>query len=177
MILPPMGTPGKCPVCVRAWTPEEDELLISLHPSMTYKEMTTRLNRTERGIRARARLFIQSGILPAKHNPFTPGQDAFIRANRHHMTIAEVAIRLGKTADCVSKRAQRLGVSYRKTGDFHHATKYSDSDVELICILRDDGMGFPEIARKFEMPKSSAEAIYHRRQTAIDAIAREYLPR
>ncbi len=177
MLLKPMGTPGKCPVCVRAWTPEEDELLISLHPSMTYKEMTTRLDRTERGIRARARHFIQQGVLPAKRKLFTPEQDSFIRANRHRMTISEVAAYLGRREDIVSHHARRIKASYRKTGDLHWSTKYPDSDVEFIRVLRDDGMGFPEIAGKFEMPESSAKAIYHKRQTAIDAIAREYLPR
>ncbi|HFD9221819.1 TPA: AsnC family protein [Salmonella enterica] len=177
MILPPMGTPGKCPICVRAWTPEEDELLISLHPSMTYKEMTTRLDRTEGAIRARARLFIQSGILPPKRNPFTPEQDSFIRANRHRMTFSEVAAYLGRREDTVSHRAQHMKVRYRKTGDFHRSTKYPDSDVELIRLLRDDGLKFPVIAEKFEISESSAKALYHRRQTAIDAIAREYLPR
>ncbi|EBE4778266.1 AsnC family protein [Salmonella enterica] len=177
MLLKPMGTPGKCPVCVRAWTPEEDELLISLHPSMTYKEMTARLDRTERAIRARARHFIQSGILPPKRNHFTPAHDSFIRANRHRMTISEVAAYLGRREDAVSHRAQRIKARYKKTGDFHRSTKYPDSDVELIRLLRDDGLKFSVIAGKFEMPESSVKAIYHRRQTAIDAIAREYLPR
>lgn len=177
MLLKPLGTPGKCPVCVRAWTPEEDELLISLHPSMTYKEMTARLDRTERAIRARARLFIQSGILPPKRNPFTPEQDSFIRANRHRMTLSEVAAYLGRREDTVSHRAQQIKARYRKTGDFHRSTKYPDSDVEFVRILRDDGLKFSVIAEKFEISESTAKALYHRRQTAIDAIAREYLPR
>lgn len=29
--LKPMGTPGKCPAHERAWTPEEEELVISLY--------------------------------------------------------------------------------------------------------------------------------------------------
>lgn len=31
MTLKPMGTPGKCPAHERAWTPEEEELVISLY--------------------------------------------------------------------------------------------------------------------------------------------------
>ncbi|EMD4459927.1 AsnC family protein [Salmonella enterica] len=177
MILKPMRTPGKCPACERAWTPEEDELLISLHPSMTYKKMTAHLNRSERGIRARASIFIHAGILAAKTKPFTPDQDAFIRANRHRLTLYEVAIHLGKSKDCVSKRAQRLGVSYRKAGDLHHATKHPDSDVDLIHALRDEGLTFRCIAKKFEIPHTTARSLYYDRKTAIDAIAREYLPR
>ncbi|EOF6096803.1 AsnC family protein [Salmonella enterica] len=177
MILKPMGIPGRCPVCVRAWTPEEDELLISLYPSMTCKEMTTRLNRSEGGISKRASLFIQKGILPAKYKPFTPKQDAFIRANRHNMTLSEVATHLGKSKECVSKRAQLLKVRYGKTGDLHHKTKYPDSDVDLIHALRDDGLTFPCIAKKFGIPRTTARSLYYNRMTAIDAIAREYMPR
>ncbi|EAM2929452.1 hypothetical protein Q3P76_003135 [Salmonella enterica] len=38
MILKPMGTPGKCPAHLRAWTAEDDELLINLYPSMKKAE-------------------------------------------------------------------------------------------------------------------------------------------
>ncbi|EMC1696309.1 hypothetical protein SO383_004715 [Salmonella enterica] len=40
-----------------------------------------------------------------------------------------------------------------------------------------DGMIFPKIAEKFEMPESTTKSIYYKRFTAADAIAREYLPR
>ncbi|EOW4636556.1 AsnC family protein, partial [Escherichia coli] len=33
MILQPMGRKGQAPAHVRAWTPEEDALLIALYPS------------------------------------------------------------------------------------------------------------------------------------------------
>ncbi|EAN5460101.1 AsnC family protein, partial [Salmonella enterica] len=72
---------------------------------------------------------------------------------------------------------QRMKVRYRKTGDLHWSTKYPDSDVEFVRILRDDGLKFTVIAGKFEISESAAKALYHRRQTAIDTIAREYLPR
>ncbi|EAO6532005.1 AsnC family protein [Salmonella enterica] len=177
MILKPMGIPGRCPVCVRAWTPEEDELLIALYPLMTCKEITKHLNRSERGIRARARLFIQAGMLTAKHKPFIPDEDMFIRANRHSMTFSEVGAHLKRRADTVGRRARYLGVSYRKTGDFHHATKYPDSDVDLIHALRDDGMTCPCIAKKFEIPIGAVRSICRNRFTAADTIAREYMPR
>ncbi|HGB3610041.1 TPA: hypothetical protein ACIVDT_005223, partial [Salmonella enterica subsp. enterica serovar Eastbourne] len=31
MMLSPMSKPGKCPAHVKAWTPTEDELLMSLY--------------------------------------------------------------------------------------------------------------------------------------------------
>lgn len=35
MILKPMGTPGKCPAHERAWTPEEEELVIRAYMEVT----------------------------------------------------------------------------------------------------------------------------------------------
>ncbi|EBG1775216.1 AsnC family protein [Salmonella enterica] len=175
--LKPMGTPGKCPAHIRRWTAKEDELLISLYPSMTSKEMTTYLDRTEQAIRARAHLFIQRGILSAKYERFTPDQDAFIRANCRNMTLSEMGAYLGKSKDCVNQRASRLRVSCGKTGDYHRSTKYPDSDVVLIRALRNEGLTFPCIAEKFEMRISAVKWVYHHRLTAVDAIARGYLPR
>ncbi|ENP2198777.1 AsnC family protein [Salmonella enterica] len=177
MIFKPIGKPGVCPKHERAWTPEEDELLIALYPSMTCKEMTKCLNRTVNGITGRVQILIQQGRLAAKYNRFTPEEDAFIRANRHNMTLSEVGVCLGRSRDNVCRRAKVLGVSYQKTGDFHHATKYPDSDAGLIRALRDDGMTFSEIAKKFEMPFTSVVSIYYIRFTAADTIAREYMPR
>ncbi|ECI2309165.1 AsnC family protein [Salmonella enterica] len=176
MILEPMGTPGKCPACERAWTPEEDELLIALYPLMTCKEITKHLNRTLYAVRGHVQILIQKGLLKAKYNLFTPDEDAFIRANRHNMTLSEVAVCLGRSADNVCRRAKLLKIRYQKLGDLHYATKYPDSDVDLICALRDDGMTYMEIAKKFEMPFSSVVSICHVRFTAADIVARELLP-
>ncbi|WP_430488201.1 AsnC family protein [Salmonella enterica] len=176
--LKPMGTPGKCPAHLRAWTAEEDESLISLYPDHTFCEIAAQLGRTKVAVKFRAIRLQREGRLGHKRNRFTPEQDAFIRANRHSMTLAEVAAHLGRKSSAdIANRAKRLGVSYRKYGDLHHLTKYPDSDVEFIRALRDGGMIFPEIAGKFEMPKSTASSIYYKRFTAADAIAREYLPR
>ncbi|EDB0139353.1 AsnC family protein [Salmonella enterica] len=178
MHLKPMGTPGKCPARCRAWTPEEDESLISLYPDHTFREIAAQLGRTKAAIQFRVIRLRREGRLGHKHNQFTPEQDAFIRANRHSMTLAEVAAHLGRKSSAhIANRAKKLGVSYRKYGDLNPSTKHPDSDVEHIHALRDDGMIFSEIAGKLEMPKSTAQWIYHKRFTAIDAIAREYLPR
>ncbi|EJE9857994.1 hypothetical protein M5849_004206 [Salmonella enterica] len=65
-----------------------------------------------------------------------------------------------------------------KYGDFHHCTKYQDSDVELTRQLRDEyNLKFREIGEKFDISAYYCQRLYHRRHTAIDAIAREYLPR
>ncbi|EHU8502184.1 AsnC family protein [Salmonella enterica] len=176
--LKPMGTPGKCPAHCRAWTAAEDELLINLYPHMTSAQIAALLGRTKAAIQLRVIRLRREGRLGHKHNQFTPEQDAFIRANRHSMTLAEVAAHLGRKSSAhIANRAKKLGVSYRKYGDLNPSTKHPDSDVEHIHALRDDGMIFSKIAGKFEMPKSTAQWIYHKRLTAIDTIAREYLPR
>ncbi|EEO3128350.1 AsnC family protein [Salmonella enterica] len=177
MIIKPMGIPERCPVCERKWTPKEDEVLIALYPLMTCKEITKHLNRTQQAIKGHVRILIQKGLLKSKYNLFTPDEDAFIRVKRHSMTLSEVGVCLGRTGNSIGRRARFLGISYQKAGDFHRATKYPDSDVNLIRALRDDGMVYSEIAKKFEMPFTSVISIYHKRLTAADAIAREYMPR
>ncbi|EBL6760883.1 AsnC family protein [Salmonella enterica] len=160
------------------WTLEEEESLISLYPDHTFREIATQLGRTKAAVQFRAIRLRREGRLGHKRNQFTPEQDSFIRTYRHSMTLSEVAAHLGrKSRTGIANRAKKLGVTYRKYGDLNPSTKYPDSDVELIRALRDDGMIFPKIAEKFEMPESTARSIYHKRFTAIDAIAREYLPR
>ncbi|WP_430489417.1 AsnC family protein [Salmonella enterica] len=178
ILLKHMGTPGKCPAHCRAWTPEEDELLVNLYPHMTGAQVAALLGNTKGSVRFRATRLRHEGRLGHKHNQFTPEQDAFIRTHRHSMTLAEVAAHLGrKSRHDIANRTKKLGVTYCKYGDLNPLTKYSDSDVGLIRALHDDGMTFSKIAEKFEMPESTAKSIYYRRFTAIDAIAREYLPR
>ncbi|EGQ4787402.1 AsnC family protein [Salmonella enterica subsp. enterica serovar Durban] len=177
MLLKPMGTPGKCPACVRAWTPEENELLIALYPSMTYAEMAGRLGRSTSATMTQAGKLRKAGKLPYKHHYFTPEQDKFIRDNCLTMTIRKVAEVLRKSPYAVVFRAKKMGVSYAKFGDLNPRTKHPDSDVELIRALHDDGISFAEIARKFELHPGTVYSLYHRRLTADYVIAREYLPR
>ncbi|EAY8716924.1 AsnC family protein [Salmonella enterica] len=178
MILEPMGIPGICPKHERAWTPEEYELLISLHQSMTYKEMTQQIGRSATAIKFRAAFLRQQGRLKYKCRPFTPSEDVFIRANRHNMTLREVSDHLGRYKSSVTFRAALLGVSYRKLGDSHRSKKYPDSDVELIRQLRNEyNLTFREIGEKFDLSPDTCWQLCHRRHTAIDAIAREYMPR
>ncbi|MEF9775876.1 DNA-binding protein, partial [Escherichia coli] len=39
MRLTPMGTPGKAPAHVKAWTQQEDELLITMYPDHTVRQI------------------------------------------------------------------------------------------------------------------------------------------
>ncbi|EDS8439273.1 DUF4406 domain-containing protein [Salmonella enterica subsp. enterica serovar Hvittingfoss] len=178
MILKPMGTPGKCPVCVRAWTPEEDELLVNLYPHMTSAQIATMQDRSIKAVEYRVRILRDMGRLTRKRIKLTPGQCSFIRANRLKMTAGEVADVLGIPINTVWREIRKQNISYRKYGDFHHSTKRPDSDVDLIRQLRDEyNLTFREIGEKFDISADYCQHIYYRRHTAIDAIAREYLPR
>lgn len=71
MILKPMGTPGKAPKHVRAWTQQEDALLAELYPSHTAPELTKHFQRTESAIRSRIRLLLSQGVIHAKQTPLS----------------------------------------------------------------------------------------------------------
>lgn len=53
MILQPMGRKGRAPAHVRAWTPEEDALLIALYPSTPVKDIAVRIKRSFWGVHNR----------------------------------------------------------------------------------------------------------------------------
>lgn len=178
MILKPLGTPGKCPAHLRAWTPEQDELLINLYPSMTGQQIAMAMGRGVSAIACRVNLLRGAGRLPYKRTRLTPEQCRFIRDNRHKMTISEVAAAIGVSHDTVDFKIRKMGISYRKCGDEHPLKKYPDSDVELIRQLRDEyNLTFTEIGEKFDLSRQACRYLYARRQIATDAIAREYLPR
>ena len=43
----------------------------------------------------------------------------------------------------------------RRVGESHPSSKLTDSDIDLICQLHDEGMGYQKIAIKFEVSKSA----------------------
>lgn len=185
MILKPMGTPGKCPAHERAWTPEEEELVISLYGKKSLTEIAALLPEPGRSADAvshklqflRERFPDQIGYMRPR---YTQEQDNFIRKNCHTMTAEEIGNQLTprRTRDSVMHRAKRLGISLYKCGDNLPQTRYKDEDVELIRELRDrSDLTFKEIGGKFAINKDTTRWLYNHRLTTIDAIAREYLPR
>ncbi|EAN4463835.1 SANT/Myb domain-containing protein [Salmonella enterica] len=183
--LKPMGTPGKCPAHHRPWTAEEDELLINLHGKKTVAEMAKLLPAPRRSVYAvKTRLSDLRERFPELigyiRHLWTQEQDNFLRKNRLTMTAREIGNRLTprRTESAVMSRAIYLGISLRKYGDNLPQTRYKDEDVNFIRELRDRyGLPFPEIGEKFDFSKDTTKRLYYHRHTAIDAIAREYLPR
>ncbi|ECH9429809.1 AsnC family protein [Salmonella enterica subsp. enterica] len=185
MILKPVGTPGKCPAHRRPWTAEEDELLINLYGKKTTAEIAKLLPAPGRSAYAvKTRLSDLRERFPELigyiRHPWTQEQDNFLRKNRHTMTAKEISNQLTprRTESAVMSRAIYLGISLYKCGDNLSHTRHKDEDVKLIRELRDRfNLTFREIGKKFGLSKDITVWLYHHRHTAIDAIAREYLPR
>lgn len=178
MILKPMGIPGKCPAHFRPWTQDDDELLISLYPSMTKAQAAIVLKRSTSAVAHRILLLQDAGRLPYKKPRLTPEQRRFIRDNRRTMAIKTVAALLGVSESTVKYTSRAMGISYHKCGDTHSRTKYPDSDVELIRQLRDErGLTFGELGKEFNIHPATCWQLYTYRLTADYAIAREYMPR
>ncbi|EEI9680862.1 AsnC family protein [Salmonella enterica] len=185
MRLKPMGTPGICPVHCRPWTAAEDTLLINLYGKKTAAEMAALLSAPGRSVFAvkkrlgglRKRFPEQIGYI---HHPWMQEHDRFIYKNRHTMTAKEIGNQLTprRAKEAVIQRALHLGISLYKCGDSLPYTRHKDEDVKLIRELRDRyNLTFREIGEKFDISKGVIRWLYHHRHTAIDAIAREYLPR
>lgn len=172
----PVKTPEICPKHGHAWTPEEDELLISLYPDNTAAIVATRLGRTVNSIYQRIEILREEYRMPPQKNHFTDEQKDFVRDNCHAMTYQQVADHLGKNKDSVERVARIMGVSYHKTGNLHPNTIYPDSDVLRVRALRDEGKTFREIARILDMSRTTAIRIYHKRKTKADTIARRHMP-
>ncbi|HAT1683940.1 TPA: SANT/Myb domain-containing protein [Klebsiella oxytoca] len=182
MILPPMGTPGQCPKHERAWTPGEDELLISLYGKNTAAEMAALLPEPGRTPDATAkRLEVLRRLYPNRVGcicrRYTKSEDDFIRKNCHTMTVAEIAAYFGdRTPKAVKERGARIGVNFYKCGEQHRNAKYQDDLVMRIQKWRDDfGLTFGEIDRMLGTPKTTARHLYNR-LTADYAIVRDLLP-
>ena len=182
MYLKKRGIPGKAPQHVRAWSPEEDDLLISLYAKLTIREVARQMGRPVGGVNRRISILRRNnpGFL-AKKKPFTEREECLIRLNCKTMTVEQVAALLSRQPGDITQKALRMGVSFFKCGDNHHSTCIPDADVILIRALRDDDKGhqisFREIAEKFEITPRQAWRAYNERLTATDIVGRELLLR
>lgn len=76
--LKPMGIPGKAPAHVKAWTQQEDDLLITLYPTHTSQEIGAQINRTAASVRNRISALHKQGRVKLKAGRLSRG------ANRSH---------------------------------------------------------------------------------------------
>ena len=93
------------------WTPEEDALLAELWHVLSVEQISERLGRTVKGIYRRAhRLGLTSGEAQGLKVPWTPEEDAVLKANLGTMTFAEIGALLGRTDKSVKARALHLSL-------------------------------------------------------------------
>lgn len=73
-----------------------------------------------------------------------------------------------------------VGVNDRglRVGDSHHNARLTDSEVDLLLALRDEGWSYRELAEKFDISKSSAHKICqgHRRCQTPARYKEVYVP-
>lgn len=180
MLMKARGVKGKAPSHVRAWTEEEDALLVMLYAVRTGKEVAQCMSRPLGGVQKRLRILRETRPdLLRKYRPFTDEEEQLIRQNCKQMTVDQVARLLNRKRGDVTQKALRMDVSFFKCGDAHHSTRISDDDVLLIRALRDDEQGakltFSEIAEKFDITEHAAWWAYNLRLTVGDSVSRELL--
>lgn len=54
-----------------------------------------------------------------------------------------------------------VGATGASLGQYHHCARYTDSEVDEVLGLFEDGLSNAEISRRMEMPKSTVWAICH----------------
>ncbi|HDT1354199.1 TPA: hypothetical protein QHR93_003545 [Citrobacter freundii] len=182
MHLKPLGTPGKCPAYLRAWSAQDDKIIVDNFPQLTAKEMAPLLNRSVEAIRVRIVLLRSRGEIKCyRFRPYTKDEKAFIFLHSQDMTVNEVAHHLGRTVYSLEDFIGRHKVSFAKFGDHHHHSLVSDEDVCLIRELRDGDPSHPvpfrEISEKFGISVATAKYAYYYRLTADYRMAHELLPR
>ena len=92
----------------RPWTPEEDAMLAEFWHVLPVGQISERLGRTVKGIYRRAhRLGLTSREQSVKV-PWTPDEDAVLKAHLGTMTYAEIGTLLGRTDKSVKARALSL---------------------------------------------------------------------
>lgn len=182
MHLKPLGTPGKCPAYLRAWSAQDDKFIVDNFPQLTAKEMASLLNRSVEAVRVRIVLLRSKGEIKCyRFRPYTKDEKAFIYLHSRDMTVSEVAHHLGRTVYSLEEFIYRHKISFAKFGDHHHCCIVSDEDVSLIRELRDSDpsnpVPFREIREKFGIKVATAMRVYHCRLTADYRTAHELLPR
>lgn len=182
MHLSSLGTPRKCPAHLRAWTAQDDKVIIDNFPQLTAREIAPLLNRTEEAVKFRIVLLRSRGEIKCyRFRPYTKDEKEFIYLHCRDMTVKQIADHLGRTLYSLNDFIGRHKVSFAKFGDHHHHSIVSDEDVCLIRQLRDSDpsnpVPFREISEKFGISVATAKYAYYYRLTADYRIAHELLPR
>ncbi|ENP5335070.1 hypothetical protein ACDS27_004614 [Salmonella enterica] len=97
---------------------------------------------------------------------WTKEEKIYLKQNYHKLDISFLSARLGKTPAAIRQKAYVLNLTnkHEHHGDGHHLTKYPDEDVNLMKLLRREGMRVKEIAKKFEVAQNMASQLINIRR-------------
>lgn len=59
----------------------------------------------------------------------------------------------------VSVRYLAVNERGRRIGEDHHNARYTNGEVEMVLVLRDEGQGYKSIAKRMEMPVTTVRDI------------------
>lgn len=133
----------------KIWTSYEKDKLVELYDSgCSYVEMASYFDVTTSSI---CSVLMRLPNLKRRKPNFTYSEIQYLKKHHATKTYKQIALDLGRSYSQVRRYASdKLGLQHSR-GENHRLCKISDSEVELIRTLYDDGMSQIEISRKFEV--------------------------
>ena len=83
------------------------------------------------------------------------GELALLQAHSQDMSVAEVAQMLNRSFDSTESKIAEMGIKYQKTGEQHHRTQYTNTQVESAIIFYLLGNSQSEIAKLLDIPRNT----------------------
>lgn len=167
----------------KIWTPEEDELLVSLYGSKSLSEIGEELGRTEGAVAGRVNKLTARGVLKLNNKRWTDDEKALALSLAQTMTVAEIGERLERSETAVrgmlrkSRKAEN-DVSQRRRVwtpeedslilQLRGKTPHKEIAKKLGCSPRALGLRFAELKEEgYEVPPN------RRKYQTIDRETRE----
>lgn len=105
-------------------------------------------------------------MIDTEPRQWTPAEVRSLERLAPTHTAAEIADRLGRTANAVHQQAYLRKIRLQKSGDRDYRTKYSDALVEQCRALHDAGVQPKEISERTGVPLASVKAFVYYLQRA-----------
>ncbi len=142
-----LGKKGAIASGAKPYSDAEIDYLIQNYGVISLKQIALDLNRTYYSVvDKRKKLGLRFPDKLYSHH-----EDEIIRKHCGELTLVEVGKMINRSKASVSRRAGLLGVKFIKVGDASPKTIFPQEDVDMIRELRDHGLSYAEIGRKFEM--------------------------
>lgn len=142
-----LGKKGAIASGAKPYSDFELDYLIQNYGTMPLKQIALDLNRTYYSVVDKRKKL----GLRFVDKRYSYHEDEVIRKHCSELTLLEVAKILNRSRASVNFRAARLGLRFIKVADASPKTIYPQEDIEMIRELRDLGLTYSEIGRKFEI--------------------------